>query len=57
MVQSYRWGVFEMRTSSSGLQISFQVEHLIGFDDWDYAKDLNWKICIKAQNTSPQGYQ
>ena len=46
-----------MRTSSSGLQISFQVEHLMCFHDWDYAKDLNWKICIKAQNTSPQGYQ
>ena len=46
-----------MQTSISGLQISFQVEHLIGFHDWDYDKDLNWKFCIQVQNTSPQGYQ
>ena len=31
-----------MQASNSGLQISFQVEqHLIGFHDWDYAKDLS----------------
>ena len=38
-----------MQASNSGLQISIQVEHLIGFHDRDYAKDLSWKICIKAQ--------
>ena len=42
-----------MQASNSGLKITFQV----GFHDWDYAKDLSWKICIKAQNTSSLGYQ
>ena len=46
-----------MQASNSGLQISFKVEHLIGFHDWDYAKDLSWKICMKAQNTPPSDYQ
>ena len=46
-----------MQTLDFGLQIGFQVEHLMGFLDQEYANDLSWNICIKAQITWPPGYQ